>query len=65
MGSSPVGRQTDNADGSQTSLSHFRIESESVTRSNARVLIHQGIALRSPSAPNISLESEPPPPSSP
>lgn len=62
MGSSPIARQTDTADGSQTGFSHFRIESESVTRSNARVLIHQGIALRSPSAPNISQESEPPSP---
>lgn len=62
MGSSPVGRQTDNADGSQTSLSHFRIESASVARNNARVLIHQGIALRSPSAENVSQESEPPSP---
>lgn len=65
LGNSAVARQTDTADGSQTGLSHFRIESRSVTRSNANVLIHQGIALRSPSAPNISLESEPPPPSSP
>ncbi len=62
VGRSPVPRQTDTADGSQSSFSHFRIESESVTKSNASVLIHQGIALRSPGAPNISVESEPPSP---
>lgn len=62
MGSSPIPRQTDTADGTQSSFSHFRIESESATKSNATVLIHQGIALRSPGAPNISAESEPPTP---
>lgn len=61
LGSSTVARQTDTADGGQTGFSHFRIESESVTQGNAQVLIHQGIAIRSPRAPNISVESEAPP----
>lgn len=62
MGRSDTARQKDNADGSQTGFSHFQIESKTVTKGNARVEITQGIAVRSPKAPNVSRESVAPPP---
>lgn len=65
MGRSESARQVNTADGSQTSFSHFQIESTTTTKGNAKVTIDQGVAIRSPRAPNVSRESTPPTPSDP
>jgi type IV pilus assembly protein PilX len=53
IGSSTPGRLTNTAEGSQTSLLHFRIESQSTTVGNANVTLQQGVYQRGPNAPSI------------
>lgn len=53
IGSSVPGRLTNSAEGGQTSLLHFRIESESTTVGNANVTLQQGVYQRGPRSPSI------------
>lgn len=50
VGTSTGGQLTDTAEGAQTSLLHFRIESKSTTVGNATVRIQQGVYQRGPNA---------------
>jgi Tfp pilus assembly protein PilX len=50
LGSSNPGRLTDTAEGSQTALVHFRIESQTTTVGNATVELQQGVYQRGPNA---------------
>lgn len=56
IGTSMAGRMTDTAEGSQTSLLHFRLESTSTTVGNATVTVQQGVFQRGPSSPSILAE---------
>lgn len=53
IGNSDPGRLTDTAEGGQTALLHFRIESNAVTRGNAAVTLQQGVYQRGPRSPSI------------
>ncbi|MGA8260303.1 MAG: PilX N-terminal domain-containing pilus assembly protein [Arenicellales bacterium] len=53
LGTSEPGRLTNTAEGSQTYLLHFRIESESTTAGHANVTLQQGIYQRGPRSPSI------------
>lgn len=53
IGTSVPGRLTNTAEGGQTSLLHFRIESESTTVGNADVTLQQGVYQRGPRSPAI------------
>lgn len=53
IGNSVPGRLTNTAEGGQTSLLHFRIESESTTVGNAEVTLQQGVYQRGPRSPAV------------
>ena len=53
IGTSEPGRLTNTAEGSQTYLLHFRIESESTTVGHADATLQQGVYQRGPRSPSI------------
>lgn len=56
IGTSMAGRMTNTAEGSQTSLLHFRLESTSTTVGNATATVQQGVFQRGPRSPSILSE---------
>jgi len=56
IGTSMAGRLTDTAEGAQTSLLHFRLESTSTTVGNATATVQQGVFQRGPRSPSILSE---------
>jgi len=56
IGTSLAGRLTNSAEGSQTSLLHFRLESTSTTVGKAVATVQQGVYQRGPRSPSILVE---------
>lgn len=56
LGTSATGTMTNTAEGSQTSLLHFRLESASTAAGNASATLQQGVFQRGPRSPSILAE---------